>query len=237
MSLPILCYHRVGPALVNGRWLNVEADLLEKHVRYFSRRGYRFICARDIARGSWPSRAVCLTFDDIYVSTVEYGFPVLEEYDAKGSFYAVSGLVGTASTWDGARSAPLAGWEALRRMQSLGHEIGNHTSTHRSLKEMQNPANELLAAHEELTREGIKVETVCFPYGAMDERTPRAVSEAGYRVGLALGKRCANERDNRLCLPRVVVSYSDKIPMLIYKIFIKPKLFGRLSKEGLIELG
>jgi hypothetical protein len=51
---------------------------------------------------------------------------------------------------------------------------------------------------------------------------------------MALSKRSATECDHRLSLPRIVVAYGDALPMLIYKIWIKP-LF-RKSGSVVVEM-
>ena len=231
MSLPIICYHKVGPVGINGRFLNVEAKTLESHVRYFKRRGFRFLTARELGYGGLPSRAVCLTFDDCYTTTIEYGFPVLEELDVRATFYAVTGLVGTASTWDGAQASSLCKWEALRILHRSGHEVGNHTQTHKALGDMDEDSQirELKGAHEELLANGITAETACFPYGSMNVGTKHALDALGYKVGFALGKRLAEPTDDRRTLPRVVVAYSDKLPLFIYRLFIRPALRRKLA--------
>lgn len=223
--LPILCYHKVGPAEVEGRFLNVEPTTLRAQIGFLKRRGLGFVLARDLVR-EWPKRGVCLTFDDAYTSLLEYGVPVLASCGVRASIYAVSGRVGQTSDWDGERARPLMAWDALRALQEQGFEIGNHTVDHFALATLDQPeiTGQIRLAHERLSQEGIHSLTVCYPYGSTSPNVERAASEVGYDVGLALGKRLARKGDPALGLPRIVVAYSDVVPKFWYRVFIRPLL-------------
>lgn len=230
MKAIILCYHKVGLERDIGRWLAVSPSNLASHIRFFQRRGYMFLTGRDLA-DSWPERAVCFTFDDAYVSTLENGLPLFREAKATASLYAVPSQVGGRSAWDGDRAQPLADWHALRKAQDQGFEIGNHTLTHARLADLSSDSvrMEIEEAHRNLLREGIRPASFCYPYGSESVEARRAVAEAGYKVGLALGKRIATRADDPTAFPRIIVSYGDRVPMLMYKIFVRPALRRHLG--------
>lgn len=221
----ILCYHKVGPENEQGRYLNVHPRRLGQQARFFQRRGFTFVRARDLAQ-PWPKRVVCLTFDDAYASTCENGLPVLSSLGVTATLFAVPGLVGDASRWDGPIARPLAGWDALREAQRMGFEIGNHSMTHPRLSQLEPEAQkaEIVAAHERLRAEGLEPGSFCYPYGSENASARQVVQESGYRVALVLGKRLATSGDPLLALPRVVVAYGDTLPLLLYKMHIRPKL-------------
>jgi peptidoglycan/xylan/chitin deacetylase (PgdA/CDA1 family) len=179
--------------------------------------------ACDLVR-PWPAKAVCFTFDDAYASTMHHAPSILEEGQAFGSFYAVTDKVGLTSDWDGAEARPLASWEALVQAQARGHEIGNHTRSHVQLARLEWLAQvaEITDATRALKDHGLNAASFCFPYGSLC--SPDVLTEAGYNIGLALKKRVATENDDPRLLPRVVVAYSDVLPMLLYKIYIRPRL-------------
>lgn len=223
--LPILCYHKVGPVWEEGRRLNIEPNQLAKHVQFFFRRGYQFVQAQDLA-GVLPLKSVCLTFDDAYLSALFDGLRVLRAYKATATFYAVPGLVGASSQWDGELARPLASWDILLDAQKAGFEIGNHTLTHADLSKLDlaSQIEEIERADDALMSHGISPGSLCYPYGRMNGETKAACGHAQYRVGMALGKRMAVEADDRRALPRIVMAYSDSVAKLIYKMKIRPKL-------------
>lgn len=225
MSLPILCYHRVGPLAEEGRRLNVEPADLAAQVGFFRRRGYRFVLARELA-DSWPEHAVCLTFDDGYVSTLTYGFETLRSLDVRASVYVVTSLVGRESAWDEGHERPLAGWEALKEAHRDGFEVGNHTRTHARLGELavEEQIAEIEGAARDLVEQGLPGATLCLPYGSHNDVTTEAMKRSGAPVGLALSRRPARASDDRLLLPRIVVAYGDRLAGLLYRLYVRPNL-------------
>ncbi|MCW5943620.1 MAG: polysaccharide deacetylase family protein [Fimbriimonadaceae bacterium] len=225
--LPVLCYHKVGPSGREGRFLNVEPRRLESHVRFFARRGRRFVAARDLA-GLWPLRAVCLTFDDAYASTLEHGVSVLSRHGVTASFFAVARFVGATSSWDADRARPLATWDRLRDAQRAGFEIGNHSASHPRFADLDEAAcaHEVAEAHRTLLENGLVPGSFCYPYGSRGPAAERALRNGPYPVALILGKRPARPADDPLAIPRVVVGYSDGLPKLLYKLHVRPLLGG-----------
>lgn len=226
--LPILCYHKVGPVWEEGRRLNIEPNQLAKHVQFFYRRGFQFVRASELA-GVLPLKSVCLTFDDAYVSALFDGVRVLRAYQATATFFAVPSLVGLSSKWDGELARPLAPWEILIDAQKAGFEIGNHTFSHADLSKLdrQMQIQEIELADDALLQHGLAPGSLCYPYGRMNGETVLACEEAQYKVGLSLGKRMAEERDDRRALPRIVMAYSDSIAKLMYKMHVRPKMLRR----------
>lgn len=223
--IPILCYHKVGPVSEEGRWLNVEPETLRRHIQFLKRRGYTLVRAREFAF-RWEPGLACLTFDDAYLSTLTHGLDVMRSEGVLASIYAVPGLVGETSAWDGERARALASWAQLRRAHEEGFEIGNHTDRHPALAKLSADAQRdaLLKAHQSLAQEGIIPTSVAYPYGSHDAQTKAIVRQAGYGVGLALSRRMALETDDRLALPRIVVAYGDSPLHLAYKMFVRPRL-------------
>ncbi|AIE84394.1 polysaccharide deacetylase [Fimbriimonas ginsengisoli Gsoil 348] len=172
---------------------------------------------------------MCLTFDDAYLSTMLHAPEILERNGARGAFYAVSGKVGGSSDWDGTAARPLAGWDLLIDAQSRGHEIGNHTRSHPHLDDLapEDQRREVDEAHADLVEHGIQSRSFCYPYGGLNDAAVEAVGLAGYQVGLALRKKAATTDENRLALSRVVVAFSDSLPLLLYRLHVRPWLRRR----------
>ncbi len=221
----ILCYHQVGPAATEGRRLNIEPDSLRRQIAWLKRRGYRFVQAGDLAE-KWPEKGVCLTFDDAYASTLQHGVEAMKAEGVAGSIYAVASLVGKTSEWDEGHEAKLADWPDLLAAQAAGFEIGNHSLSHPNFIGLSRAeqAEQIGQAQQILAERGIEPRSFCLPYGGLNAETSAAIEQAGHRVGLALGGRQAAPSDDRRLLPRVVIAYGDRIPGLIYRAFIRPKL-------------
>jgi peptidoglycan/xylan/chitin deacetylase (PgdA/CDA1 family) len=88
---------------------------------------------------------------------------------------------------------------------------------------LEQQIQELAVAHQMLTDRGLDSRSVCYPYGAFNADTLAAVSSLGYQVGLKLAKRPV-QGESALELNRIVVSFSDSLPKLLYKIYVRPHL-------------
>lgn len=225
MKVVSLCYHKVGTEAAEGRRLNIHPQRLDSHIRFFLRRKFAFVQAGDLS--SWPGRStVCFTFDDGFVSTVENGVAVFDRYGVPMTIYVVSDRVGGASTWEGELARPLANWETLREIQSRGHEIGNHTATHPSLPKLsaEDQYLEISRCDLALKANGLDPQSFCYPYGDLDNTGVAVLRKLEYRVGMAIGKRPAQQSDDPLRFPRIVMAYGDALPLLLYKLYIRSKL-------------
>ncbi len=224
--IPILCYHKVGPARELGRRLNIEPDRLESHVRFFARRGYQSVLARDLGRPI-NAKSVCFTFDDGFAATLRWAPEILERHGLRGCFYVVTDRVGLTSQWEGGEDLPLAGWPELRRAAAKGHEIGNHTATHPRLADFPNAGAEIERAQKRLLSEGLPAGAFCYPYGSLPSQAPELLAVCGIQVGLSLNKGLAGSGSPLATLPRITVAYSHSLPALLYRLYLR---FGLLKK-------
>ncbi len=223
MRIPILGYHKIGTVATYGRRLNVEASRLESHVRFFARRRFRFLTGKELVN-PWPNRAIAFTFDDGFVGAIEDGLPRLERYGARGTLYVVTDLIGKKSSWPGGEDFPLSDWDDLRSAATRGHEIGNHTRTHPRFAELgeEEQFSEIHGAAEALAAANLAGGSFCLPYGSYSDATPSVLKKAGVSICMSVRKGVATDADDRLMLPRVFVPYSDALPMLLYRIYLRP---------------
>ena len=221
MKATVLCYHKIGPASEEGRRLNVEPARLEAHLRYFVRRKLP-ICRAD----SLVDGGVCFTFDDAYASTLTHAIPIFDRYCEKATFYAVTDRVGKTSEWDAPQDRPLATWDDLLIAAKNGHEIGNHTQTHPHLDQLrlEDALAEIDGADAALRAQGLDAASLCYPYGHHTAELASVLRTRQYRSVMTLSKPVAGRMQEPLAMPRTVVGYSDALPMLLYKLFVRPRM-------------
>jgi peptidoglycan/xylan/chitin deacetylase (PgdA/CDA1 family) len=107
---------------------------------------------------------VSFTFDDAPISAATRGAAMLEEYDARGTFYISGGLVDAWSgNWTGLSADDIVG------LHRRGHEIACHTFSHARTTDLSAAA---LAAELAKNRNyllgldsSIKIENFAYPYG------------------------------------------------------------------------
>ena len=107
---------------------------------------------------------VSFTFDDVPKSAATIGAPLLEQYDARGTFYVAGGLVDQWSGhWVGAGADDIVG------LHRGGHELACHTFSHTRAVALDSAA---LAMEMESNRRyflsldpSIRLENFAYPYG------------------------------------------------------------------------
>ncbi len=120
---------------------------------------------------------VSFTFDDVPDSAATIGAPILEEYDARGTFYIAGGLVNEWSgNWTGISADNIVG------LHCKGHEIGCHTFSHARATDLDAAA---MNAEIEKNRRyllaldaSIRIENFAYPFGIASVWRKRQLARA-----------------------------------------------------------
>lgn len=130
--------------------------------------------------------AISYTFDDGLRDQYTLAVPMLNEFGFKGTFFIVPGTtaetVGEAERkMKGKRAWGSICWSELREMAAQGHEIGNHSWSHKSLPQLT-PAEvvaEISKAREEIgKRLGKAPLTLAFPFNQSTPEIQRVALES-----------------------------------------------------------
>jgi peptidoglycan/xylan/chitin deacetylase (PgdA/CDA1 family) len=107
---------------------------------------------------------VSFTFDDFPESAATAGAPILDQYDAKATFYVAGDLVDKRGEyWQGVHA------DAIVELHRRGHEIGCHTFSHRATTDLN--ATHLAAEIEQNRRyllgldPSIRIDNFAYPFG------------------------------------------------------------------------
>lgn len=130
-------------------------------------KGSRFL-ARNFATKKLPMRnnrpMVSFTFDDVPVSACNVGTSILEQHDARGTFYIAGAGCG--------KTGPvglLASIEQIRTVWLRGHEIGCQTYLHSAVSRLGRSELEMECLRNQSTLkmidEKIEVRNFAYPYG------------------------------------------------------------------------
>lgn len=128
-DVPILIYHYIGEVP------QVTPETFEAQMRFLAENGYHAVTAQEMIDyvyhgGELPENPVYITFDDGYLNTYEYGWPVLEKYGLKAAVFAIGVSVGHELYYKDTEftMTPHFSYEQAREMMASGvMEIQSHT--------------------------------------------------------------------------------------------------------------
>ncbi|MDG2385173.1 MAG: polysaccharide deacetylase family protein [Pirellulaceae bacterium] len=214
----ILAYHSVS--LLRTDSLAVSADNFRAQLEWLKKHNYQIVTLNEALEHSGDRRKLAvLTFDDGYADNYQVAYPIMKEFDFRGTIFLVSTSVGTKKIfwWDQARvdagesheANEVLSWEQVHEMQDNGFEFGSHTATHRLLPTLSVPERISEIENSKQTLEdalGRPVTSFCYPEGRLDELTTELVEKAGYSQAVVT-VRGESEPYGTMALRRVGVYY------------------------------
>ncbi len=150
-NLPVLCYHRVLPELIEGEEpvFTVQPAQFEAQLDYLVRHDIQTLSLSeywDIKQGlrPMPERAVLLTFDDGFADFYYHAWPLAQRYGCKLNLFLCTGLVEEqqpaiyeylpfsarrhVNQWPALWRS--LSWEQARELSANGVEFGLHGHRH-----------------------------------------------------------------------------------------------------------
>jgi peptidoglycan/xylan/chitin deacetylase (PgdA/CDA1 family) len=210
----VLMYHSIACYTEDPYHITVSPDRFEAQMRWLWRRGLRGVSMRTLLdRHDQKTAAglVGLTFDDGYADFAETVSHVLAWYGFTATVFAVAGRLGETNEWDGdGPRKKLMNAAQLRRLVTMGIEIGSHGMRHAHIPALPTPTWPEEIVHSREALELIIEEPVtgfCYPYGDLDGKTVTSVRAAGYDYACAVHH---SGLDSRFAIPRTYVGDRDR---------------------------
>lgn len=220
-DLLVLGYHAVSEDWSSD--ISVTPAALERQLTDLVRRGYRGARFHEAAIDPPSAKTVVVTFDDAYRSVLELALPILERLGLPGTVFVPTRFAKDAlmASWPGVdvhlegpneHELAIMSWEELRRLASLGWEIGSHTRSHPLLTRLDDERlmEELAGSREDCEHSlGACCHSVAYPYGDTDARVVAATHAAGYTAAAGLPRFHRLHRPAVLNWPRIGIFHED----------------------------
>lgn len=151
-SIPVLCYHKVS---YNG---GQTPENFESHLQFLQEKKFTTINSEQLynfmkSNTPLPSNPIVLTFDDCALDNWVYAIPLLNKYNFKGVFFAITDFIkdGEIRPQMGEKNIPeitdaedafvqvfsnndysqfMNKSEIYKTVHTYGHEISSHTTSH-----------------------------------------------------------------------------------------------------------
>lgn len=208
----ILVYHRFGPTVADS--MTTRTDTFQRQLTAMRQAGFRILPLSEVVAGlkgqaDMPAKAVAITVDDGHRTVYTELLPIIQQEKLPVTLFIYPSAISNASY--------AMTWDEIRAMQATGLvAIGSHTYWHPNFKiEKRRLATDAYTAlvKTQLERSratlqrrlGVETDILAWPFGITDHGLQAAAHAAGYRAALALGERCATDRDPVLALPRFLI--------------------------------
>ena len=178
---PVLMYHAVGEeeGVDWPKSLIMKPQLFESHLRYLKEQGYTIVSveqlAQRLASGTSVDKYVALSFDDGYKNNYSVVLPLLQKYDAKGSFFVINREMGDELHMNE---------QEIKELIAAGMELGSHTYSHNPLAKIEEKylVWELDTSRYWLKKkfDGYIVRTLAYPNGSYNPTVVAAAKKYGF---------------------------------------------------------
>ena len=180
-KVPTLMYHAVSDDMWGIHELFVSPSDLEEQLKYLQENGYTTLWFEDLANIEQYEKPVILTFDDGYMDNYLEAFPLLEKYQAKATFFVITGSLDV--------NAKSMTYEQVKELSQSGLvSIQSHTVNHPYLSDLSREEQEqqLVQSKLDILRiTGKEPYALCYPSGKYNQDTLDLVEEH-YLVGVKM---------------------------------------------------
>ena len=191
-----LTFHRI----TDKRIIDYE-DVTKENLRFLFKKIYQKCESLDNIRtlnsniNNWV-----LTFDDGFLSDVDFVLPLLKKYKINAIFFITTSYIGKENYMN---------WEQIKYLSESGAEIGSHSVNHvdmlsLSYKEIQYELN----MSRDIIEDNIskKVDSFSFPFGRCNSKVIKEVFKSGYLN--CFTSKPSNFNNNENTIPRLAVNSS-----------------------------
>ena len=218
VDVPILLYHRLGPAVVDG--MTMKTMVFEAHLKYLKDNGYTVIPLRQLIdyyqkKGPAPAKkSVVIVEDDAHKSVFYEMFPLVKKYKVPVTVFVYPSAISNAKY--------AMTWDQIRELKKSGlFDFQSHTYWHPNFRKDRKKMTtgefeksvtmQLGKSKAKIEKEvGTKVDMLAWPFGIYDDYLLKKAAQAGYITTFTIEAHHATPADNITKLPRYLLINSDQ---------------------------
>ena len=215
-SLPILGFHHIAPDdaaeayFPNNMWVT-KLSTFEEEMQYLYQEGYQTLTLDEVY--AWkkegkelPNKAVVLTFDDGFLSSIEYAQPILERYGFHGTVFAIGESIGEHGAYDISKRQHAS----LQDMKDSSLAFYSHTyGLHKKDDGFQVDLAGKAGIEDDIKQSNQLVSSkyLAYPYGRYNKDIIEVLKRNGTKLAFGFNEnRKASRRDGDYTLPRFCVN-------------------------------
>jgi peptidoglycan/xylan/chitin deacetylase (PgdA/CDA1 family) len=180
-------------------------DVFEAQLAYLREKDYSVLTlgqalSRLRTEEGIPEKGVVLTVDDGYTSFLSGAMPLLREYGFRATLFVQTENIGDPG---------FLGWKELRRLQSEGIEIGNHSASHAHFLNMRKEGRlrrfgkDVRQAQQAFASElGEAPDIFSYPFGEYTPGMQKVLRDMGLEAAVAQKSGVLHAGGDRYALPR-----------------------------------
>lgn len=204
----VLMYHAIG----QDGYGAVSTERFRRDIEYIHDR-YKIVDLPDVLESpTTGTKRIAITFDDAFENVFHNAVPVLREYNAPATVFAVADYLpdGTVDS-----DNEYMDWTQLRMLadQDL-FTVGNHTRSHPHLARLATKAaiREQTVGAKRALEEGLNTEITrfCYPYGNYTDTVAEVVAET-HELATTTNPRLIDKPPRQVLIPRIDAKESDAL--------------------------
>jgi peptidoglycan/xylan/chitin deacetylase (PgdA/CDA1 family) len=217
VSVPILLYHRFGPAVADG--MTVTTPVFKAQLQWLKDNQYTVIPLRtlvDHLRGQGPPpppKSVVIAADDGHKTVYSDMLPLVRQFNIPVTLFIYPSAISNASY--------AMTWEQLRELKQTGlFDLQSHTFWHPNFKKDKKklkPDDFHKLVETQLKKSkaileqkvGGPVDLLAWPFGIHDDYLEKEAQQAGYVAAFSIERRHAGPAEAVMALPRYLLVNAD----------------------------
>lgn len=259
-GIPVLMYHHMleNPALTpfKNNDMVITVSAFEEQMNFLKADGWKAIDGQELERylnseQILTGKAVLITFDDGYTSSLKYAYPILKRNGLKATQFVIGGRTyPAANPWDENKLQYIGYKEMLETSDIFDyqhHTFGMHLRESESLIPYLISKNyEQIKADVERGRrhlgEGVldpaSIKYLAYPWGQYDEETMAAVKDAGITMAFTTETGNVKLGDNPLKLKRQGIAPRHSVADFVNKLngtYVDPRIKVNKPVQNVVE--